>query len=84
MNSTNVTNSLNNMNGFEYSTIVLATLLVVSEVLPFIKKYKTNGLMDSIVCLLRGSSCVTSKLADIVEQCEEKDSEKKDENFDKV
>lgn len=84
MNST-ITSNLSNMSGFEYSTIILGTLLVVSEILPFIKKYKTNGLVDSVVCLLRGSSCVTGKLADIVEQCEEKEGEKKDgDNFNKV
>lgn len=85
MNST-VTNSIESMSGFEYSTIILGTLLVVSELLPFIKKYKTNGLVDSIVCLLRGSSCVTGKLADIVEECENKIETKQEdgENFNKV
>ena len=55
---------------YEYSTIVLGVLLVVSEVLPFIKKNEGNGLCESIICLLRGSSCLATKLADTIEQNE--------------
>ena len=55
MNSTSVstTNS-----PYEYSTIILAVLFFTSEVLPYIKKNKGNGIMETLVCLLRGSSCM--------------------------
>jgi hypothetical protein len=61
------------MEGFEYSTIILAIMFICSEVLPFVKKHKGNGLCESVICLLRGSSCVATKIADKIE----KESEKK-------
>lgn len=61
-------------NSFEYSTIILGALLILSEVMPFIKKTKGNGFIDSIVCMLRGSECVTKKLADVVEQSREQET----------
>ena len=56
------------MSGYEYSTIILGVMFVCSEVLPFIKKHKGNGLCESVVCLLRGSSCLAEKLADNIEK----------------
>jgi len=58
-------------NPYEYTTIILGVLFVASEVLPFLKKHKGNGLMDTIICLLRGSSCLATKLADTIESKEE-------------
>lgn len=55
-------------NGWEYSTIILAVLFITSEVLPFLKKHKGNGISDTLVCLLRGSSCLTEKMANSIEQ----------------
>jgi len=55
---------------FEYSTIALGILLLVSEVLPFLKS-KGNGITEKIVCLLRGSECVAKKVADTLETKEE-------------
>tara|TARA_R110002012_G_scaffold316436_1_gene531381 strand:- start:5996 stop:6208 length:213 start_codon:yes stop_codon:yes gene_type:complete len=62
-------------NVYEYSTIILGVMFVLSEALPFIKKHKGNGLMDTMICLLRGSSCMATKLADTIEKCEEKKGE---------
>jgi len=55
----------------DYLTLGLGILLILSEVMPFIKKHKGNGLCDSIVCLLRGSSCLTKRLADTIEASQE-------------
>jgi len=52
----------------EYLNIALGTLFIISEALPYIKKHKGNGILDTIVCLLKGSSCLTKELAEIVEQ----------------
>lgn len=57
---------------YEYSTIILGVLFVISEVLPFMKKHKGNGLTDTVLCILRGSECTAKKLADTIEKCEEK------------
>jgi hypothetical protein len=54
----------------DYLTVALGVAFILSEVLPFIKKNKGNGLLDSIVCLLRGSECLTKKLADTLENVE--------------
>ena len=69
MNSTN-TDVLSG-DGYGYATIILGVLFILSEVMPFIKKHKGNGLCDTAVCLLRGSSCMADKLADVIEKCEE-------------
>ena len=42
----------------------------MSEVLPLIKKTKSNGLIDGIICLLKGSKCVIDKSLEIVEKVE--------------
>jgi len=73
MNSTITTN---NENPYEYTTLILGVLFILSEVLPFVKKHKGNGLCDSIVCMLRGSSCLADKVADVIEA----QQESKDEN----
>ena len=53
---------------YEYTTIILGVLFFTSEVLPYIKKNKGNGIMETLVCLLRGSSCMADKLADTLEK----------------
>ena len=79
MNSTSSDVVINDK-GYEYATIVLGMLFVFSEVLPFIKKHKGNGVFDTVVCLLRGSSCIATKLADVIEKCDEDKDEKTDNN----
>lgn len=57
--------------GWEVSTIILGVLFFTSEVMPFLrKKDKNNGILDSIICLLRGSECVTGKIAETLEHVE--------------
>jgi len=65
MNTTTITNSVNNN---EISTYIIIAFLVISELLPFIRKTKGGGFLHSIVCLLRGSQCVAKKIADEVEE----------------
>jgi len=77
MNSTS-SNLIINEKGYEYATIVLGVLFVFSEVLPFIKKHKGNGVIDTMVCILRGSSCMATKLADVIEKCDDKEDVKSD------
>jgi len=60
--------------GFETSTIILGGLLLISEILPFIRKHKGNGFIDTLICLLRGSSCVTEKIADTIEEQQDKET----------
>ena len=55
-----------NILGNPYLTITFGVLLIVSEILPLLKN-KSNGLVHSIICLLKGSSCFTKKLADVIE-----------------
>lgn len=81
MNSTNTT--MLSGDGYGYATIILGVLFILSEVMPFIKKHKGNGLCDTAVCLLRGSSCMAEKLADVIEKCEEQ-ADKVDEEKEKV
>mgnify|MGYP001041501436 CR=1 FL=1 len=52
----------------DYLTIALGILFIVSEVLPLIKKTKSNGLIDGLICLLKGSKCVIDKSLEIVEK----------------
>ena len=41
----------------QYIAICTAVLVLISEVLPFIDKYKSNGLVHALVCLLN-SECL--------------------------
>tara|TARA_R100001015_G_C4609990_1_gene165318 strand:+ start:1138 stop:1374 length:237 start_codon:yes stop_codon:yes gene_type:complete len=77
MNST-ASNVVMTGEGYGYATIILGVLFVLSEVLPFVKKHKGNGVCDTLVCMLRGSSCLATKLADVIE--EKKGDETADEN----
>lgn len=80
MNNT-FTNDLPITNGYEYTTIILGVLFIFSEIMPFIKKHKGNGVLDTMVCLLRGSSCMATKIADVIEKCEDKEEDVKDEKI---
>jgi len=62
----NILRTENNNMGWEYSTIALAVLFLISEVLPFLKM-KGDGISQKIICLLRGSECVAGKIADTLE-----------------
>jgi hypothetical protein len=55
------------LTGSDYLNIGLGLLLITSEVLPYLKKHKGNGIIESIICLLKGSSCMAEKLATTLE-----------------
>lgn len=60
----NTTGSFSN----DYLTGSLLALVVISELLPFLKKNdKFNGILHTLVCLLKGSKCVIDKTLDVVE-----------------
>lgn len=69
MNSTSISATSQSFSN-DYLTIALGVLFIVSEVLPLIKKTKSNGLIDGIICLLKGSKCVIDKSLEIVEKVE--------------
>jgi len=47
----------------QYIAIGTAVLVLISEVLPFIDKYKSNGLVHALVCLLH-SDCLKRVIDD--------------------
>lgn len=56
------------------SLAVVSSLFITSELLPFLKSQKGNGLVDLLICCLQGSDCCLSKLIDCLK------GEKDDEN----
>lgn len=40
----------------------ISSLFVISEVLPFLKSHKGNGLVDLLICCFEGSDCLLTKL----------------------
>lgn len=52
---------------YPYLTYMFGFALVVSEVLPLLKN-KSNGLVHTLICVLKGSSCMTKKLAEVIEK----------------
>ena len=44
-------------------------LFIISELLPFIRKDKqNNGLIHTLVCILKGSRCMADKLLGVLEK----------------
>ena len=43
------------------SLATVASLFVVSEVLPFLRQKKGNGIADALICCFEGSDCVLTK-----------------------
>jgi len=80
-NSTIATSAIGTIGGYELSTIILGILFVTSEVLPFLRgKDKNNGILDTLICFLKGSSCVTGKIAETLEKVQENKQESKSED----
>jgi hypothetical protein len=74
MSNSTIANIANNstIGGWEVSTLVLGILFFTSEVLPFLRKRdKNNGILDSLICLLKGSECVTGKIAETLEKVQD-------------
>jgi hypothetical protein len=51
---------------YEYSTYILGTMFVASEVLPLLKG-KSNGLFHALLCLIKGSKCLLDNVEDVLE-----------------
>ena len=58
---------------YQITTFVALGLFICSEVLPFVKKTKGEGLIHSLICLLRGSKCVVEKVLEVAESAIEKE-----------
>ena len=57
---------INDYEGYTYSTWVLGGLLLISEVLPLLKN-NSNGMLHTLLCLVKGSKCVAAKLEEAIE-----------------
>ena len=53
--------------GYEYSTYILGTMFLVSEILPLLKK-KPNGLLHAMLCLIQGSKCLLDNVEEQVKK----------------
>lgn len=56
----------------------VSTLFIISEVLPFLKEHKGNGLIDLLICLFSGSECFLSKIIECLKG--EEDDKDKEQN----
>lgn len=63
-------------NGYEYSTYILGAMFIISEVLPLLKN-KSNGLLHTILCLIRGSKCVLEEGEKVVKKAIEQKADDK-------
>lgn len=70
MNST--LSQTNNFTPSEYTNIGLGGLLLISELLPMLKKHKGNGIIDTLLCIVKGSSCFLKKITDTLEEVKNK------------
>jgi len=50
---------------------VISSAFIVSEILPFLKSHKGNGLVDLIICCFEGSECCLSKVLTCLKKDEE-------------
>ena len=80
MNST--LSQIPNFTPSEYTNIGLGCLLLFSELLPMMKKHKGNGIIDTFICMLKGSSCCIKKLTETLEKT--KEIEEKEKELEKV
>jgi len=59
---------LNAEGGPDYVALGGYGLFVISELLPFIRKDKqNNGIIHTLVCILKGSRCMADKLLGVLE-----------------
>tara|TARA_R110000765_G_scaffold215104_1_gene319975 strand:+ start:1976 stop:2212 length:237 start_codon:yes stop_codon:yes gene_type:complete len=56
----------------EYTNFGLGALLFISELLPMLKKHKGNGIVDTLLCIVKGSSCFLKKITDTLEEVKNK------------
>ena len=64
MNST-MTNTTG-ISGWEYSTFVLGSLFIISEVLPLLKSNQ-NGFLHAALCIVKGSKCMATVIEEKIE-----------------
>lgn len=48
----------------ELIALCAGTLVLISEILPFIKKYESNGILHAIICILK-SDCIKEHVNEI-------------------
>jgi hypothetical protein len=52
----------------------VSSLFIISEVLPFLKAQKGNGLAELLICMFEGSDCILSKMIECLKGEKNKDS----------
>ena len=75
MNSSEIVESIDVVDGWECTAIIAFVLFVISEVMPFIKKTKGMGLIHSVICLLKGSKCMVDTVLEVTEKAIEEAKE---------
>ena len=77
-NSTLAVSAVSTLGEYQISTIVLSVLFITSEIMPFLRgRDKNNGILDTLICFLKGSSCVTGKIAETLEKVQDQSKEVK-------
>ena len=76
MNSSSVSDVT--VGGYQVSTIVLGVLFFTSEVLPFIKKNRGNGVLETVIALVRGNNFTNDDIADKLDDIKTAIDEKKE------
>ena len=76
MNSSSVSDVT--IGGYQVSTIVLGVLFFTSEVLPFIKKNRGNGVLETVIALVRGNNFTNDDIADKLDDIKTAIDEKKE------
>lgn len=76
MNSSSVSDVT--VGGYQVSTIVLSVLFFTSEVLPFIKKNRGNGVLETVIALVRGNNFTNDDIADKLDDIKTAIDEKRD------
>lgn len=57
------------------SLATISSLFIVSEILPFLKSQKGNGLAELLVCCLEGSDCAITKCIECLKGEKDKDND---------
>jgi len=52
----------------------VSSLFIISEILPFLKAQKGNGLTELLICMFEGSDCILSKMIECLKGEKEKES----------
>ena len=53
----------------------ISSLFIISEILPFLKSQKGNGLTELLLCMFEGSDCILSKMIECLKGEKEKEKE---------